>query len=220
MEATSTAQATLMASDTATPAITPPQNTGARTAPRPATASKSGRKIDTLEKFRAWTPPEGGFKYEWNNGVIEKSPKMNMFGNLVFTQRLMRAYYSTENSHNGMLFTEPESMTSATQLRIPDMAYYTAAQIADAAAGKTPAVPEFIIEFVSNHDVHQKVLKKVDEYFSAGTRVVWLVLPQLQMVYVYTSPIDVFICKGDRVCSAEPVLPGFKLSAETLFGGG
>jgi hypothetical protein len=35
---------------------------------------------------------------------------------------------------------------------------------------------------------------------------------------VKTSPIDVFICKGDRVCSAEPVLPGFSMSAETLFG--
>ncbi len=219
MEAT--AQAVLTTSDTANPAKTPTTTRVPQALPKPATAKKAGRKIDTLEKFRAWTPPEDGFKYEWNNGVIEKSLKMNVFGNLVFAQRLMRAYYNSRtHNHSGMLFTEPESMTSATQLRIPDMAYYTAAQIADAAAGKTPAVPEFIIEFVSNHDVHQKVLKKVEEYFKAGTRVVWLVLPQLQMVYVYTSPLDVYICKDERVCSAEPVLPGFRLSAETLFANG
>jgi len=217
MEVTSTAQAALTTSDSANP-VEETTNTG--TTPRPVTASRGGRKIDTLEKFRTWTPPEDGFKYEWNNGVIEKSPKMNLFGNLPFTRRLMHTYYSKEFGDTGMLFTEPESMTSATQLRIPDMAYYTAGQIADAAAGNTPTVPEFIIEFVSNHDVHQKVLKKVDEYFGAGTRVVWLVLPQLQMVYVYTSPIDVFICKDDRICSAEPVLPGFRLSAEKLFGEG
>jgi len=219
MEVTSTAQAAGATSDMANPAKKPPQNTEAKAATKPATASKGGRKIDTLEKFRAWTPPEDGFKYEWNNGVIEKSPKMITFQNLHIVQRLNRFFQNTEAyRQGGELFTEPESMTSATQLRIPDMAYYTSGQIADAAAGKTPAVPEFIIEFVSNNDVQQTVLKKVDEYFNAGTRVVWLVLPQLQVVYVYTSPIDVFICKGDRVCSAEPVLPGFNLSAEHLFG--
>ena len=87
----------------------------------------------------------------------------------------------------------------------------------DAAAGTTPSVPEFIIEFVSDNDAHQKVLKKVDEYFHAGARVVWLIVPQVKVVYVYTSPIDVFICKGERVCSAEPVVPGFKTSADGLF---
>lgn len=179
---------------------------------------KGRRKIDTLEKFRAWTPPEDGFKYEWNNGVIEKSPKKITFENLFIVQRLNRFFQATEPYRQvGELFTEPESMTSSTQLRIPDMAYYTAQQITDAGAGKTPSVPEFIIEFVSDNDVHQKVLKKLDEYFNAGARVVWLIVPQVKLVYVYTSPIDVFICKGERVCSAEPVIPGFKTSADALF---
>lgn len=180
--------------------------------------AKGRPKIDTLEKFRKWTPPEDGFKYEWNNGVIEKSPKMITFENLYIVQRLNRFFQTTESfRQGGELFTEPESMTSATQLRIPDMAYYTAQQIADAAAGKTPTVPEFIIEFVSDNDVHQKVLKKLDEYFHAGAKVVWLIVPQVKLVYVYSSPIDVFICKGERVCSAEPVIPGFKTSADALF---
>jgi len=185
--------------------------------PAKKSLAKGGRKIDTLEKFRAWTPPEDGFKYEWNNGVIEKSPKMITFENLFIVQRLNRFFQSTEAyQQGGELFTEPESMTSPTQLRIPDMAYYTAQQIQEAAAGKMPGVPEFIIELVSDNDVHQKVLKKLDEYFNAGARVVWLVVPQLKVVYVYTSPIEVFICKGERVCSAEPVIPGFKTSADAL----
>lgn len=180
--------------------------------------SKGGRKIDTLEQFRAWTPPEDGFKYEWNNGVIEKSPNRITFENLHLVQIINRLFHPLKNQllAGGMLFTKPESMTSPTQLRIPDMAYYTAQQIKDAAAGKTPGMPEFIIEFVSDNDVHQKVLKKLDEYFNAGARVIWLVVPQVKVVYVYTSPIDVFICKGERVCSAEPVIPGFKTSADAL----
>lgn len=187
--------------------------------PPKKSGSTGRRKIDTLEKFRNWIPPEDGFKYEWNNGVIEKSPKMIPFENLYIVERLTNFFHSLKSklTAGGMLFTEPESMTSPTQLRIPDMAYYTARQIMDAAAGTTPSVPEFIIEFVSDNEIHQKVLKKVDEYFHAGARVVWLIVPQVKVVYVYTSPIDVFICKGERVCSAEPVVPGFKTSADGLF---
>lgn len=187
--------------------------------PPKKSGSTGRRKIDTLEKFRNWIPPEDGFKYEWNNGAIEKSPKMIPFENLYIVERLTNFFHSLKSklTAGGMLFTEPESMTSPTQLRIPDMAYYTARQIMDAAAGTTPSVPEFIIEFVSDNEIHQKVLKKVDEYFHAGARVVWLIVPQVKVVYVYTSPIDVFICKGERVCSAEPVVPGFKTSADGLF---
>ncbi len=197
---------------------TPPVQKAEAILPPKKSGSMRRRKIDTLEKFRNWIPPEDGFKYEWNNGVIEKSPKMITFENLFIVERLTNFFHSlkAQLAEGGMLFTEPESMTSPTQLRIPDMAYYTARQISDAASGKTPSVPEFIIEFVSDNDVHQKVLKKVDEYFNAGARVIWLIVPQVKVVYVYTSPIDVFICKGERVCNAEPVIPGFKTSADAL----
>ncbi len=189
----------------------------AQSKPRARKASVHRRKIDTIEKFREWRPRDG-FKYEWNNGVIEKSPKMITFKNLYIVQRLNRFFQTTEAHHRGdELFTEPESMTSPTQLRIPDMAYYTARQIKEGAEGKTPTVPEFIIEFVSNFDQHPKVLEKLEEYFNAGVRVAWLIIPQVKAVYVYTSPVEVTICKGKRVCSAEPVVPGFKISADALF---
>ena len=180
-------------------------------------ASVHRRKIDTIEKFREWRPRDG-FKYEWNNGVIEKLPKMITFKNLHIVQRLNRFFQATESHRRGdELFTEPESMTSPTQLRIPDMAYYTARQIKEGAEGKTPTIPEFIIEFVSNFDQHPKVLEKLEEYFNAGVRVAWLVIPQVKAVYVYSSPVEVTICKGKRICSAEPVIPGFKISADALF---
>ncbi|MBP6828481.1 MAG: Uma2 family endonuclease [Saprospiraceae bacterium] len=186
--------------------------------PRARKASVHRRKIDTIEKFREWRPRDG-FKYEWNNGVIEKLPKMITFKNLYIIERLEDFFQTLKPvlPKRGMLFTEPESMTSPTQLRIPDMAYYTARQIKEGAEGKTPTVPEFIIEFVSNFDQHPKVLEKLEEYFNAGVRVAWLVIPQVKAVYVYTSPVEVTICKGKRICSAEPVVPGFKISADALF---
>lgn len=186
--------------------------------PRSPSPSELRRRFDTLEKFRRWKP-EDRFKYEWVNGVIEKSPKMITFENLYLVERLDDLFQSLKPAlpERGMLFTQPESMTSNTQLRVPDMAYYTARQIAEAAKGGIPTIPEFIIEFISDNDPHPRVLAKLEEYFNAGARVIWLIVPQLKSVYVYTSSVDVMICKGERVCSAEPVIPGFKISAGALF---
>lgn len=185
---------------------------------RPPSPSALRRRFDTLEKFRRWRP-EDGFKYEWNNGIVEKSPKMITFENLYIVERLDDLFQSVKSSLplRGKLFTEPESMTSPTQLRIPDMAYYTSAQIREGREGKLLGIPAFAIEFVSETDSHKRDLTKLEEYFGAGMKILWLIFPELQLVYVYTSPIDVTICRDERVCSAEPVLPGFKIAARDLF---
>jgi len=172
--------------------------------------------FDTLEKFLRWKP-EDGFKYEWNNGIIEKSPKIIIPANFYIVQRLERLVQTTVAYSTGaQLFTEPGTMTSATQLRIPDMGFYTQEQIQNARKSGFP-VPGFAVEFVSDHDAYKKVLRKLDEYFQAGTKVIWLVFPELERVYVYTSPVDVMICQGERVCSAAPVIDDFKISAADLF---
>lgn len=176
-------------------------------------------RFDTLEEFLEWQQPEDGYKYEWNDGIAEKSPKMITFQNLYIVERLDDLFQSLKPAlpGRGNIFTEPQTMTSSRQLRIPDMAYYTEKQIAEAAQGVVPTVPEFIIEFISDNDPHPKVLAKMEEYFNAGARVVWLVVPQVKTVYAYSSPVEVIICKNERECSAEAVLPGFKISAGELF---
>ena len=76
---------------------------------------------------------------------------------------------------------------------------------------------EFVIEIISPTDRSVKVEEKVLEYFEAGVKVVWLLFPKTQTVHVYTSPISVIICRGDRVCSAAPVVVDFEIRAEEVF---
>jgi Uma2 family endonuclease len=182
-----------------------------------ALPEESARLPETLEEFRLWRP-EDGYKYEWNNGQIEQFPNMITFENLYIVRRLSRIFQQTPSYGAGdELYTEPESMTSSTQIRIPDMAYYTAQQIWEASQGQTPSVPSFLIEFISDNDHYSKVLAKLEEYFKAGAQLIWLIIPQVSQVYVYTSPVEVTICRDARICSAEPVIPGFAISAADLF---
>ena len=73
------------------------------------------------------------------------------------------------------------------------------------------------IEIISPTDNYLKVNKKLREYFKAGVKVVWQIVPEEQTVYVYTSPTKVTICEGDTVCSAAPVVTDFTIPAKDIF---
>jgi hypothetical protein len=66
-------------------------------------------------------------------------------------------------------------------------------------------------------DDAEQVERKIVEYFKAGVRVMWKVMPESQVVYVYTARKIVTICTDDDVCSAAPVLPDFQIKAGTIF---
>ena len=84
-------------------------------------------------------------------------------------------------------------------------------------ANAWPVVPELAAEVVSPTDDVDDVMEKVEEYFRAGVRVVWLVLPRQERVYVYASPTEVrILARGDEL-TGDPVVPGFRLAVNDLF---
>jgi Uma2 family endonuclease len=113
------------------------------------------------------------------------------------------------------LMTEVDTMTSEEQLRRPDMAYYTKSQIIGMTKGVNQ-VPAFVIEIISPSDNQNKILEKNQEYFSAGVQVIWLIMPNLKQVHIFTSPKNVQICTDDDICSAKPVLDDFEISVNDL----
>ena len=80
-------------------------------------------------------------------------------------------------------------------------------------------VPDWMVEINSPSNSADEVIEKVDEYFRAGARLVWVIYPNSQRVYVYTSPTDVTIYETSDELTAEPVLPAFRLQAGALFEG-
>ncbi len=80
-------------------------------------------------------------------------------------------------------------------------------------------VPDWMVEIISPSNSADEVIEKVDEYFHAGTRLVWVIYPNSQRVYVYTSPTDVTIYEASDELTAEPVLPAFRLQTDALFEG-
>lgn len=78
-------------------------------------------------------------------------------------------------------------------------------------------VPDLAVEVISPSNTFGEVLSKVHEYFQAGVRVVWVVAPPQQQVYVYQSPSLIQVLTLQEALTGEPFLPGFRLTLAELF---
>jgi Uma2 family endonuclease len=185
-----------------------------REMPKPVVAKQ--RKVSFETFLKKINNRADGFKYEWNDGVVEKSPAVTT-RELFIIQNLLDFFYTIKARVGGILTTEVEQWTLPfVKYRKPDLAYFTKEQIRAGKAEKEP-LSEFMVELISKNDQINEVNSKVLEYFSAGVKVVWLIFPNQEMVYVYTSPSEVKICMGETLCSAENVIEGFVIKATDIF---
>lgn len=169
----------------------------------------------TLEEFINWEPNDG-FKYEWNDGEIIKFTGMQKEQFYIY-DTLLGLFIDGGYKKLGTLIAEPDVDLSGIQMRRPDIAYYTKAQIEKGRKGEE-VIPDFVIEIISSNDQINQMEKKLTEYFKAGVQVVWVIIPNHKVVYVhtYTSRREVSICLENDVCSATPVLPDFEISVNQL----
>lgn len=78
-------------------------------------------------------------------------------------------------------------------------------------------VPDLAVEVISPTDVAESLIEKVEEYFKAGVRLVWVVYPRQGLVYVYESFTSVRILRRADTLDGGAVLPGFRLPLAELF---
>jgi Uma2 family endonuclease len=168
----------------------------------------------TIEEFIEWDYCDG-FKYEWFDNKIIKFEGMKMKHIFIFSVLtdlfVKKGYYK-----NGLLTSKPEIMLNDSQLRRPDIAYFTDKQVNQGREG-VETIPEFVVEILSGEDKFVDVENKLIEYFKAGVKVVWHIIPAQEVVYVYTSRSEVKICFDRDICSAKPVLEDFEISVEDIF---
>jgi Uma2 family endonuclease len=79
-------------------------------------------------------------------------------------------------------------------------------------------IPDLAVEVISKSNSANAVASKIEEYFQAGVRLVWVIYPATNKIYVYDSPTRVRILElGDELDGGE-IIPGFSVPLSTLFG--
>lgn len=77
--------------------------------------------------------------------------------------------------------------------------------------------PDLAVEILSAGNTAAEMDRKRQEYFAAGTRLVWMVDPKARTVRVYTSPEQSVTLDESMVLEGGAVLPGFGLPVREMF---
>lgn len=90
----------------------------------------------TLAEFQDWEPNDG-FKYEWNDGELIKFTGMNR-RQLKIYDILLRLFVEKGYMQLGTFVAEYDVMLTGIQMRRPDIAYLSKAQVLEADNGDDP----------------------------------------------------------------------------------
>jgi Uma2 family endonuclease len=85
------------------------------------------------------------------------------------------------------------------------------------AEGHLPIYPDLAVEVLSPNDLAYEVDAKVQEYLTAGARLVWVVNPQARTVEVHRPQGTGTILRENDELDGEDVLPGFRCRVGDLF---
>lgn len=167
------------------------------------------------QRFLNWNPDDD-FLYEFDNGTAiptdgMKKAERYLTVNIQDKFATLKAYQD-----GGRLLAETDCWLTESQMRRPDLAFFSKEAIRVVDESSEP-IPPFVIELISPSDKVKPVESKVIEYFEAGVQVVWHIHPALRMVRVFTSARHNVTCFENDSFNAAPALPDLQMTVGELF---
>lgn len=125
-------------------------------------------------------------------------------------------------SQNLGLVTAPDGMMrlAAGLVRIPDVAFIAWDRFPYRRVPTEPipdVAPDLAVEVLSPGNTPGEMARKRQDYFAAGTRLVWQVEPNKRTVEVFTAPDQSTVLYEADTLEGGTVLPGFTLPLQELF---
>jgi Uma2 family endonuclease len=178
-------------------------------------------RLMTAEEFAAI--PDDGKRHDLVKGIVVEvsRPKMR---HGILQQRFARFIGGFADENNlGMTTTESGFIVARNPdtVRGPDVAFISRARLGNYDIDEyIPGGPDLVVEIVSPNDTATEVNDKIEEYFRAGSHLVWVVYPRKPEVYAYSgSSTNVQIIGIDSTLDGADVLPGFTLPLREVFKG-
>jgi Uma2 family endonuclease len=84
-------------------------------------------------------------------------------------------------------------------------------------SGQIKLAPDLAVEVISPNDIHYETDQRVDDYLKAGTRLVWVVNPEIRTVLIYRADGSIGGVRESSVLDGEDVIPGFRCAVTDLF---
>lgn len=175
-----------------------------------------------MERPETWPelPERDGYEYDngkWVKLAVAAGPTHISF-NLV---NRLRAYAAPLGLGWALAHETPFQIwpLHPKKYRKPDGAFLRPEAFPD---GKVPegfmhAIPEILIEVISPGDRFTELQVKIDEYFEAGVKLVWVLVSKPMSVLVYRADGTISQLRQGDVLTGETILPGFRVAVADLF---
>ena len=100
----------------------------------------------------------------------------------------------------------------------PDFAYVAHERLSDPLPQSyVPVVPDFAVETRSPNDTTREVAEKVEEWLTAGVRLVWVVEPKRSTITTHRRGRDARTFTVGETLDGEDVLPGLAVPLDRIF---
>jgi Uma2 family endonuclease len=180
----------------------------------------------TTTAQRHWTDeellamPKDGYKREIIGGDLVMSPAGSEHGSIIMRIAGPLYMYAAKADLGEVLDGQTGCRMKSGDVFCPDVSLVSPARWK--AHRKSKAVffeggPDLIVEVLSPDDTFGAIEAKLDQCFSEGTRLAWIVHPRTRRVHVYRpAGVDV-ILKDGQMLEGDDVVPGFALSVSGMF---
>lgn len=105
-------------------------------------------------------------------------------------------------------------------VRIPNVAFVTWSRLPGRSIPRDPIpdlAPDLAVEVLSAGNTPEEMARKIDEYFAAGARLVWLLDHRARTMAVCTSPEQSATVTEEQDLDGGAVLPGFRVRLREVF---
>ena len=166
--------------------------------------------------------PDNGKIYELVCGELKMmSPAGGRHGKIAHRISLILGAFVEANELGIVLAAETgfRLATDPDTVRAPDVAFVTKQRYAaiEDDTGYLPLSPDLAVEVLSPSDRFSDVEEKTQCWLSHGCRLVLVVDPAQQLVFVHRSPTRIEILRGTDVFEADPVVVGWQVAIDQFF---
>jgi Uma2 family endonuclease len=176
-------------------------------------------EVLTLEDFLRL--PEIKPALEFIDGRIEQKMSPNLQHARIGQKLPARINEISEDAKLGLAFVEARCSFDG-ESYVPDISYFLWDRIPldeeGRLAERVSISPDWSIEILSPGQTVAKLTARLERLVKKGVRLGWLIQPRKSRVFIVRPDQPVQIIALGEILDADPVLPGFALPVQELFG--
>lgn len=157
--------------------------------------------------------------YEFINGKLEKKKMPTAKHSGIATRLTIELGIFLKKNKIGRVYGDNTLFQIGENKRIPDVSFVSNKKIPP--TGEPLEIwdfaPDLAIEVISPSETHNKVERKIREYFDAGVIQVWKIVPEFKTLTIYFSPTETKILTGNDELTGGEILPKFRLALSEIF---